>query len=535
MTYISLYRKYRSQDFDEIVGQEPIIQTLKNAISSSRLGHAYLFTGPRGTGKTSTARIFAKALNCSDKKGDNPCGKCDQCVKITSGHALNVIEIDAASNRGIDEIRDLREKIKYKPVEGRYKIYIIDEVHMLTSEAFNALLKTLEEPPADTLFILATTEPQKVPVTISSRCQRFDFGRISFDKISAHLKAIAKEEGFKIEDDALQLIARSSEGSLRDAISLMDQLVSFCEGTIKAEDVTQVLGTAEPEFLFEMGRAILGRNDKEVLSLVERSVSQGVSVPQLARDLVYHFRNLMLVKIKADEMLDLSKEQIKRLAAEAEKYPLKELKDTVVALSGAETDMKWHHNPRIVLEVALLEILEEGKGTGDRAQGTGDRAQGTGDREQGTGDRVQGAVGILPPQSLSGPLPLGKGETAGRREGVTASSDKLSKVLSSWKDVLSKVRGKTLFGFVSLSEATPKGTDTNGRIVLSFRKGYSFHKSRVEENANKTCIEQVLSDTLGEKTFITCVLEAEESHPRPQEKRTSADDIAELFDGQIIT
>ena len=254
--YVPLYRKWRSQDFDEIVGQGFIVQTLKNAIRSGRVSHAYLFSGPRGTGKTSTARIFAKALNCVKGPTDNPCGVCDQCVKIRDGHAVDTIEIDAASNRGIDEIRDLREKVRYTPVEGRYKVYIIDEVHMLTSEAFNALLKTLEEPPKHAVFMLATTEPQKVPVTIASRCQRLDFRRLSAEEVSGQIKKIAKAEKIDIADDAVAIIARNCEGAMRDAISLFDQLISFAGKTIKRDDVVALLGTAGTDLMFEFADAL---------------------------------------------------------------------------------------------------------------------------------------------------------------------------------------------------------------------------------------------------------------------------------------
>src|SRR3989339_1627239 len=218
MSYISLYRKWRSQNFDELVGQKHIVQTLKNAITQNRIAHAYLFCGPRGTGKTSIARIFAKALNCDKGPTVSPCGTCANCGKIRDGHAVDVVEIDVASNRGIDEIRDLREKVRYAPIEGRYKVYIIDEVHMLTSEAFNALLKTLEEPPAHVIFVLATTEMSRVPVTIESRCQRLDFARISLDEVKEHLSKIAKAEEFEIDAKALDLVARSGEGSMRDSV-----------------------------------------------------------------------------------------------------------------------------------------------------------------------------------------------------------------------------------------------------------------------------------------------------------------------------
>jgi len=490
MDYISLYRKYRSQNFDELIGQAAITTTLKNAITSGRLSHAYLFSGPRGTGKTSCARIFAKALNCSGRPTPAPCGKCDQCKKITSGHALNVIEIDAASNRGIDEIRDLREKIRYKPVEGRYKVYIIDEVHMLTPEAFNALLKTLEEPPDDTVFILATTEAQRVPVTITSRCQRFDFGRIPLEEISKHLKKIARDEGFRISDEAVAMIARSSEGAMRDAISLIDQLASFCEGGIEVKDVVDVLGTAEPEFLFAIGKAVLGGSEKDALALVQRAVDQGVSIEQLAKDLVYHFRNLMLVKVGSEGILELTKEQIERLKKDSSPYTLSKIKQAIRCLSGAETDMKWHRNSRLVLEVALLEIMEGSLTSNDAS---------------------------------SQPVPAVKKE------------DAVSVIRGKWKEILEKVKAKSLFGFVSLCEAEAAGVDPKGRVVISFKKGYSFHKARIEELSNRNAVEEAIKELTGEKQCIVCVIAEEDKKTAEKAPQAvCADDIIEIFDGKII-
>lgn len=499
MSHLSLYRKYRSQNFDEIVGQDPIITTLKNAIKNQRISHAYLFTGPRGTGKTSTARIFSKAINCSGKTSPNPCGECDQCIKITKGHALNVIEIDAASNRGIDEIRDLREKIAYKPVEGRYKVYIIDEVHMLTSEAFNALLKTLEEPPADTFFILATTEPQRVPITISSRCQRFDFGRISPDKIAKHIKEIASSEKIKIDDDAIGRIARAAEGSLRDALSLIDQLMSYCQGTIRLENVIEVLGTSEPQFLFDFGGAIAEGSDKKILELVDGAVLSGVSIPQLAKDLTYHFRNLLLAKIGSTDILELSNDQIEKLKADSKKLSLVQLKDIIRKLSSAETEMKWHQNSRLVLEVALLEMC---------------------------GNIQEAPVVQEKHEKQQVKLPE-----------IKVEKDLFGEIKDRWNDVLLKMKSKSLFGYVSLHEAEPSEIDRSGRLVLSFKKGYSFHKSRVEDPQNKNILEGFIADIVGKNVPVACVLSEKNNEPQQKAEhgRITADEVAEMFDGKLVS
>ncbi len=526
MTYISLYRKYRSQTFDEIVGQKPIIVTLKNAVLKDRLSHAYLFAGPRGTGKTSTARIFAKVLNCEEGKKPFNCGKCSQCIKITSGDALNVMEIDAASNRGIDEIRDLRDKIRFKPVEGKYKIYIIDEVHMLTNEAFNALLKTLEEPPDDTIFILATTEAQRVPVTISSRCQRFDFGRIALDEIAAHLEKVAKAEKIDIDPGAVKLIARYSEGAMRDALSLLDQLVSFCQGKITADGVIELLGTAEPEFLFGLGKALASGDSKTAFELVEKGIGSGVSIPQLAKDLIAHFRNLMLVKIGSKDLVDLASQQLSRIETDVKDIPLKQIENIIRTVSMAETDMKWHPNSRIVLEVAFLDIL---------------------------GECIPvGANGRLPVQVKDHPAAQIKSATVpvvARPVKAAPVADEvpvhpdgsivLEKVSSVWKNILEAVKGKSPFGYVSLCEAEPHSVDVKGRLVLSFNKGYSFHKSRVEEEANKKIIEDMISSQTGSQVKIACIIQNEPvktAQPGGVQapERVTAESVAELFDGTIV-
>ncbi len=507
MAHISLYRKYRSQNFDEIIGQDPIVSTLKNAIKSTRIAHAYLFTGPRGTGKTSTARIFAKALNCSSRKETNPCGKCDQCIKITKGNAVNVMEIDAASNRGIDDIRDLRDKIAYKPVEGIYKVYIIDEVHMLSPEAFNALLKTLEEPPSDTVFILATTEPQRVPVTISSRCQRFDFGRISSENVVKHLKKISKEEKIKIEDEALESIARACEGSLRDALSLTDQLSSYCGDTIKLDNVMEVLGTSEPQFLFDLGKAILDGSEKEALTLVDKAVLSGVAVPQLTKDLLWHFRNLLLAKIGSTEILEIPKNQSDALKKDSEKASLSRIKDIVKKLSATDAEMKWHRSLRLLLEMALIELC--------------------------TVTAIEKPTKSVPLETLDAPVRAGF-----KPDPTTAQkieSGLFSSIKSGWAEILEKMKSKSPFGYVSLHEAEPVELDKNNRLVISFKKGYSFHKSRIEDPKNRVLLEECVSGITGRNISISCIM----SEVKPPAEKTvpgvSVSDIEEIFDGTVVS
>jgi DNA polymerase III subunit gamma/tau len=355
LSYLVFARKWRPQSFEEVLSQDHVTVTLKNAIDSGRIGHAYLMTGPRGVGKTTTARIFAKALNCVNGPTSQPCQKCDSCRNITAGNHMDVMEIDGASNRGIDQIRDLRERARYATASGRYKIYIIDEVHMLTNEAFNALLKILEEPPDSVVFIFATTQPRKVPDTILSRCQRFDFRRIPVSDMSEYLKREAATEDITLDSTALSLVCRASGGSLRDALSLMDQLVSFSGNDIRGEEVAKLLGMVEADLLAEIVTGILAGNTSRSIDSISDALAEGYSIDELLDALLVFLRNLLLVAAGASNSLkDVPESENVLLRKLSEDVPDVAILNILRILSGAAVEVKRSSLPRVTLETAVM-------------------------------------------------------------------------------------------------------------------------------------------------------------------------------------
>jgi len=358
VSFLSLYRKWRSQTFDEIVGQVHVTQTLKNAVTNNRISHAYLFCGPRGTGKTSTARVLAKALNCEKGPSAEPCNQCSICQHISSGSALDVIEIDAASNRGINEIRELREKVKYAPTNCKYKVYIIDEVHMLTKEAFNALLKTLEEPPSHVIFVLATTESHKLLPTILSRCQRFDFKRISVDDTVSHLKTVAKKERLSIDEQALNLISAASEGSLRDALSLLDQLISYSGKNIKVEDVVTVVGSVSEDVFLKLTTCIINQDPGQALNITRKLIEEGKDINQLIKSFIQYFRDLIVIKLCPSHkgLIDRAESSMKYIVEQAKKISVGRLMNSIKILTDLKQQLTWDTQWHIQTEIAMLKI-----------------------------------------------------------------------------------------------------------------------------------------------------------------------------------
>lgn len=357
MVYKALYREWRPRNFDEMVGQHHVTKILKNQIENNKTGHAYLFCGTRGTGKTSAAKILAMGVNCLslDKK---PCGLCENCKSIQDEKFMDVIEMDAASNNGVDNIRELKESIKYPPVKGKYKVYIIDEVHMLSTGAFNALLKTLEEPPEYIKFILATTEIHKLPATILSRCQRFDFKRISEEDISYRIEQICLALSIEIDKNAIMLIVKNSEGSVRDALSILDQCLPFDNKTITVENIIEILGTVKDDFFLNLADNIASGNTEEVMNLIHEIVMEGKDIHQFMKDLIYFYRNLLMTKVSGnlENIIPMSHEDIERLKEQGKKINIQSIKNTILELSNTSSLARYSSQPRILLELVMVKL-----------------------------------------------------------------------------------------------------------------------------------------------------------------------------------
>jgi DNA polymerase-3 subunit gamma/tau len=400
--YIVTARKWRPMRFEDVVGQTHITTTLRNAMAAGRLAHAYLFSGPRGVGKTTTARLLAKLVNCLHPEEQNPDNVCENCIEITEGRSFDVLEIDGASNRGIEEIRNLRESVRYAPTKGSTKVYIIDEVHMLTKEAFNALLKTLEEPPAHVLFIFATTEINKVPPTILSRCQRFDFRRIRTDEIAENLRTIARAEGITMDEDALLTVARRGDGSLRDAQSLFDQVVALCGTTVTSAGIIEALNIVDQEVYFRVTDLIAAGDVKGGLALIEEIIGQGHDVREFVAGLSEHFRNLLVAKTAgASTLIDTAANTRQRYAEAAEAFSVADILRFQRLIAGTESALRWASQPRFKLEADLVQMI-----TMPRAQEVGELLQKIDDLKKKLGTEVnagplahRGAPPARPPAS----------------------------------------------------------------------------------------------------------------------------------------
>jgi len=556
MTGQVLYRKWRPQRFEELIGQEHVTRTLQRALVSDRISHAYLFTGPRGTGKTSTARILAKAVNCTGE-APRPCNTCPSCLAINEGRAVDLIEIDAASNRGIDEIRDLRERVKFSPAEARYKVYIVDEVHMLTPEAFNALLKTLEEPPRHVIFILATTEPQRIPATVLSRCQRFDFRRVRLADVLRRLEAIAQAEGLQATRPALELIARSATGSVRDAESLLDQLLVYGrEGTLDVPEVQALLGLRGSEQVPRLLDALIARDLPAGLHLVQWLVDEGVDLRQFNREIVSYLRGLLFLAVTRDgsDLLDVTRETLEQMRAQVQRTTVGNLTSWVRRFSLLDAELRAGWYGQLPLELAMVEAVLPESEAAPRRPETASRPLPSAGRTPAPPAAVRPKPGPPPagPQRSSTPAtsgrpaspapttppakPKAEGATAGPAgpgaAGVPAETanplpmpagdpQRLEYVQEMWPQVVEGVRPRDPSVQALLHGSSCQPIAVEGQvIVLGFR--YAFHKGKVEETRNRRLIEEVLSKVLGGNYGIRCVID-ESGAAAPNRRRQAAE------------
>ncbi|MFA6698071.1 MAG: DNA polymerase III subunit gamma/tau [Eubacteriales bacterium] len=529
--YKALYRKHRPDSFDGIVGQDMVIRTLKNQIKNGQIAHAYLFCGPRGTGKTSTAKVFSKAINCENIKEDGPCGVCDVCESMASGSNMDIIEIDAASNNSVDDVRDLREKVKFPPTKGSYKVYIIDEVHMLSQGAFNALLKTLEEPPKHVVFILATTEPHKLPATILSRCQRFDFKRIGQGTIVEWIRSIAQKEGLDIEESALYSIARQAEGGARDALSLLDQSMGLYGKKISNEGILSILGTASQDFLFTTVDDLIAGRVQGLLEAINKLVDNGKDLSVFVKGLNGHLRDMLVAKLcdKPSDLIDRESSELDRLINQAQGASETRLVRAVEILSELLAVMKNSSQPRILLELALIkicrpsqedsydalidriELLEKQvKDNSQRLPRQMTEAVAVYEKEPSPNASIDivervpakedyesdpGPESSLEPDSI--PMPKDEGAKA-----------KVKDPMANWSQILELVRKDRIAIYGLLADAKPRLKEN--RLILYFPPMQGFYAAAIDKEDNKAYLEGLIKQLTGTDLRLKCLIEDED-------------------------
>ncbi len=541
MGYLVLARKWRPQTWDELVAQQHVTATLRNAIRQKRIAHAYLLTGPRGVGKTSAARILAKSLNCEKGPTPDPCNACSSCLEVTAGRAMDVVEIDGASNRNIDDIRNLRETVRYAPTRGAYKVYIIDEVHMLTNESFNALLKTLEEPPEHVVFLFATTEPHKVPATILSRCQRFDFHRVGVSDTAALLKKICAGEGIEIEDEAVHLIARKADGSLRDSQSILDQMVSFCDGRIGVDDVVRALGLIDQQCYFDLTDRIAARDAEGALAAVDRLVESGAGIEEFLDGLAEHFRNLLVAAATGrTSSLELSDAAKARTMEQARLIREEELLRMHHIVSETGQQLRFSADPRIPLELAVVKMARL-----DRSASIDELLAGLAEIKKKPAEAVKAetarsaapapapagkvsgspmAVGAAPlrttavdPPAAAAPRPGGRTETPAAPEGAeparpsapssaapaaTGPAVPFEDVKARWDDLLTRVKDKKITVGAFLAQGAPLRV-REGVLEIGFALCNGFHVDSI--NRSLPIIQEALRETFGRDVPFRCL------------------------------
>lgn len=519
----ALYRVYRPKNFSDVIGQEHIVRTLKNQIENNNVGHAYLFCGTRGTGKTSTAKIFSRAVNCTNLHNDEPCNECENCREILEDKTMDVVEIDAASNNSVDDIRELRENVKYSPAKAKYKVYIIDEVHMLSQGAFNALLKTLEEPPSYVIFILATTEPHKIPATILSRCQRFDFKRVTVKDISSRMRYICEKEGIEADEKALNLIARNSQGALRDALSILDQCISFEGNKISYNDVIELLGSVNIEQLFDLAESIIKEDTRKSLQILNDFIIWGKDVRNLVNDLIDHFRNLMVCKISndLDEIISLPEETIDLLKQQAETIDTNNLIRILNILSETQDGMKISSNPRVLMEVTMMKIAqpmfdESKEALIKRIENLEQKIE-SGNIKVNHISTNQ-TVDNFNENNQQNNNTVEKQENE-NIEYENLKGDDIKLVEKSWKKILQKMKEDKNQVIRALLQDVDSFNISEDTLYIIFTDNYSFAKSRLDSPATIQYVEKVIREVLNRSFSVKIALKSQLSNLNTQIKK----------------
>ncbi|MDO4445566.1 MAG: DNA polymerase III subunit gamma/tau [Bacillota bacterium] len=522
MSYTALYRKFRPNTFEDVKGQDHIVTTLKNQIQADRIGHAFLFCGTRGTGKTTVAKILARAVNCEHPVNGSPCNECAACKGILSGTSMNVIEIDAASNNGVDNIREIREEVAYRPTQGKYKVYIIDEVHMLSAGAFNALLKTLEEPPSYVIFILATTEAHKIPVTILSRCQRYDFHRISIDTITERLKELMEKEQVDAEERALRYVAKAGDGSMRDSLSLLDQCIAFYLGEKLTYDrVLDVLGTVDHEVFSRLLRQVLAGNVSGCIHILEELLTGGKELGQFVSDFTWYLRNLLLVKTSehAEEVLDVSTENLQALLEESEIIESDTLMRYIRVFSELSSQLRYATQKRVMVEIGLIKLCRPAMET---------NLDSVLDRLRVLEEKMERGVPVIAAQGAAEGISYGEGgssfvekiEREPDAKPEKAAPEDLQKIKNNWKMIVGQTEGM----FKSfLSTAVPKYNGNTGENKLFVEFTNDLAQNCVEDPAKKELLEALITRQIGKSVEVEMLLKKRDSHKELAE--ISVDDI----------
>ena len=531
--YQALYRRYRPKTFDEVLGQEYITTTLKNQIQRGNIGHAYLFSGTKGTGKTSTAKIFSRAVNCLNPVDGNPCNECEICRGILDESIMDVIEMDAASNNGVDDIRELREKVVYPPARAKYKIYIVDEVHMLSKGAFNALLKTLEEPPKHLIFILATTEMEKLPQTILSRCQRFDFKRITSKDITLNMKNICSELNVSVEERALRLIARNSDGAMRDALSLLDQCISYKEGELTYEDALNILGIANTELLFSMVDDIRDKNLENVLFKIDEIIQSGKDINQFIKDLIYHFRNLLIAKTSKNpiDIMDMDEETVTMYIEQSKNMSIDFILKSLDILNKSENQAKWATQPRIILEMATIKLvnLEEQVSLEERIKKL--------EMMISSGEVTLSKSTVTKPDKK---VKRPKEQREKSKEEVEAveifdNGKELAfeTIKNDWQKVLKIVKDKRISTQALLREGRLVSFKNN-ILYIGYKDGYGIHKAAMEKPNNKEFVEKIVSSYFNKNIRVKFIMDDEKIVDEKEKEKDTVQEVVDFFGEDIV-